>query len=140
MKISLLVFIACFLIAPAAAIGQELTPVPSAHDSVSITYSAIRANRVGIGLDQSFEREPLRIRDDSTSGSRHVGTHVKHAVVGGLIGTLLGVAIGAGAGAMIDAHDTSGDNMFPASVFLGVGGGIAGLSIGLLVGALRPVR
>ena len=138
MKIALLVLAALLLILPAIASGQALTGVTPVTDSAPITYATIKANRAGISADKMLEASPL-VRNDTVGSSHRVATRVKHVVVGGLLGILAGAAIGGGAGYWIDTRPNN-DGMIPATYFLGIYGAIGGLVVGLITGAVLPVR
>jgi hypothetical protein len=137
MRITLLLFAACTVMLQASMTGQELTNAPSATGSGTIANVRIKANRVGINSD-TLGQVPLRIRSDSAGPGVHVVDHIRHAVIGGFWGGLGGAAIGAGIGAWADAH--TNDGMIPATAILGIYGAIGGLALGLLTGAVWPVR
>jgi hypothetical protein len=139
MNIALMLLAAPSLVLPGIATGQELARAATSIDSIPITYTTITANRAGMSSDRSPDEARLRTRNDSTRPSNHVGAHVQHAIVGGFLGTLAGAAIGGGAGAWIDAHPTN-DAMFSATILLGIYGAIAGLVVGMLTGAIWPVK
>ena len=136
MKITVLLVAASSLLLPITVTAQELS-APSELDSGAIVYARIKANRVGINTD-TLDQVSLRIRNDSTTSGVHVVDHIRHAVIGGFFGTLGGAAIGAGVGAWADAH--SSDGMIPATAILGIYGAIAGLAVGLITGAVWPVK
>lgn len=137
MKITFLLVAASSVLFPITVTGQASSGAPSATDSGAIVYARIKANRVGINTD-TLDQVSLRIRNDSTSSGVHVVDHIRHAVIGGFFGTLGGAAIGAGVGAWADAH--SSDGMIPATAILGIYGAIAGLAVGLITGAVWPVK
>jgi hypothetical protein len=108
------------------------------RDSPPIVYATIEADRAGMSDRDSGGPQTPAPPDSAKSGA-HVGAHITHALVGGILGSLSGLAIGAAVGGWIDAH-SNGENMMPAFMLLGTGGAIGGLAIGLLVGAVWPVK
>ena len=138
MKITFLLVAASLLLLPITVTGQASSGAPSAADSRTIDYIRTRANRVGINTD-TLDAAPLRIRNDSAGSGVHVVDHTRHAVIGGFLGTLAGAALGGGYGAWIDAHPAD-DAMFSATILLGIYGAIAGLAVGLITGAVWPVK
>jgi hypothetical protein len=137
MNMTLLLFAACSIILPDSMIAQEVSGGSTAVDSGTIAYVRISAHRIGINTD-TLDQVPLRIRNDSTNSGVHVVDHIRHAVIGGFFGTLGGAAIGAGIGAWADAH--SSDATVLATAVLGIYGAISGLAIGLITGAVWPVK
>jgi hypothetical protein len=138
MRITFLLVAAFSLLPPIRVKGQELSGAPSAADSGTTDYIRRRANRVGMNTD-TLDAAPLRIRNDSAGSGLHVDDHIRHAAIGGFFGTLAGAAIGGGYGAWIDAHPAD-DAMFSATILLGIYGAIAGLAVGLITGAVWPVK
>jgi hypothetical protein len=138
MKSALIILTASSLIIPRIAPGQTPVSISARRDSLPIVYATIEADRAGMS-DRDSGRWQTPAPPDSAKSGAHVGAHIMHALVGGVLCSLSGLAIGAAVGGVMDAH-SNGENMFPAFMLLGAGGAIGGLAIGLLVGAVWPVK